>query len=346
MNVTQKSPHKKAVWQVIRCVCFIMVFLIGLSALSMVCMPKSNNPKSGMKQYQARGFYGQPKDSLDIIGIGNSNLLSSFSLMELWGRYGYTGYTCGEAGQTIFQAYTVLQEVLSCQKPKVVVLEGDGIFQGDGLEGTFSQLGSSILGRVFPVVYYHNRWKSLSIADFTQPAHYTWTDINRGYLPSKLEDSVNWKHRPKANSPTDDRFDPFITFELDAFRNLCARNGARLVLVYVPTAFSWDQQRDKVLARYAAANGLPFLDMNEPDSGLPINWKTDSKDGGVHLNYFGALKVTLYIGAYLNSHYCLPDHRNDPAFHQWGADYAVYEKAMDKINDSIHPSKVVAAKHR
>lgn len=49
-------------------------------------------------------------------------------------------------------------------------------------------------------------------------------------------------------------------------------------------------------------------------------------DGGDHMNFKGARKVTAYLGKYLNKHYSLPDHREDPAYDSWNQDLIEYEK--------------------
>ena len=44
------------------------------------------------------------------------------------------------------------------------------------------------------------------------------------------------------------------------------------------------------------------------------------------MNFKGARKVTAYLGKYLDKHYSLPDHREDPAYDSWNQDLIEYEK--------------------
>lgn len=316
---------KKAAWKIIKCVSFILVCFFSLLNLSTWILPKSNGIHSNIRNYLARGFYGEPKNSLDIIAVGNSNIECGFSPMELWKQYGVTGYTCGEPCQTIFEAYNLLSEVMTWQKPKVVILETDGIFPVGSQMDTFNKFLNSTLNRLLPVVQYHNLWKTIYPDNLTKVPAYTWTSPTRGYLYSGNESPFSGC-RPKKHNPALDRINTITLAQLESFQNLCEGNGAHLVLVYVPTAYSWDQRRHDLIAEYAAAHGLPFLDLNTGSNNLLIDWRKDTKDTGTHLNYSGAKKVTTFLGTYLHQHYALPDHRKEMAFNSWNMDYSKYSK--------------------
>lgn len=321
------SYKAQIISRIVKCVSFLLVFVLLLSVMSAIFVPKSNDVKSGIKTVMARGIYGEPRHSLDIIEIGNSNIGSSFSPMELWKEYGYTGYNCAEAGQTIFEAYNMLSEVLACQKPKVVILDSDGIFPTGGSMDTFNKFLSFNLDRYFPAVLYHDRWKKLNTGDFRSHWSYNWTTPTRGYWLS-LREKPFLKQRFPVCNPVTDCIGILTESQMDAFERLCRKNGAKLVLVYVPTVFSWNQVKHNDIAKYAFKHGLPFIDLNSCSDNLRLNWETDTVDGGTHLNYNGAKKVTLYIGDYLHRHYSIPDHRKDQGFKRWNDDYKKYKKLV------------------
>ena len=110
-------------------IAFVLLTVLLLVGMSKTLVPRSNSASGGMHNYRARGFYGEEKDSLDVVAIGNSDLASGFSPMELWKTHGISGFACGEPNQTIDQSVRLLQEVLTCQRPKVVILETDALFQ-------------------------------------------------------------------------------------------------------------------------------------------------------------------------------------------------------------------------
>ena len=123
------SNRQQFVKRALKIIAFVLLAVLLLEGMSKVLMPRSNSGSGGMHNYRARGFYGEEKNSLDIAAIGNSDLASGFSPMELWKSHGIAGFACGEPNQTIDQSVRLLQEVLTCQKPKVVILETDTLFQ-------------------------------------------------------------------------------------------------------------------------------------------------------------------------------------------------------------------------
>ena len=50
---------------------------------------------------------------------------------------------------------------------------------------------------------------------------------------------------------------------------------------------------------------LNFIPLAEE---IGIDWSTDTYDGGVHLNVYGAEKLTRYFGEYLNEHFAFDAH--------------------------------------
>jgi hypothetical protein len=48
-----------------------------------------------------------------------------------------------------------------------------------------------------------------------------------------------------------------------------------------------------------------------------FDWMTDSRDGGNHLNYSGAKKISVWLGNYLVKDYQLEDHRKDSRYQRW-----------------------------
>ena len=77
----------------------------------------------------------------------------------------------------------------------------------------------------------------------------------------------------------------------------------------------------------AESLGCTYLDGNLLP--LAIDWQTDTYDRGDHLNYYGAAKVTAWLGAWLTDHTALPDHRKDPAYEAWNRDAESFPQRLE-----------------
>ena len=61
-------------------------------------------------------------------------------------------------------------------------------------------------------------------------------------------------------------------------------------------------------------------DMNLLPDQVGINWKEDTRDGGDHMNIYGARVVDKFVANYLKKNFILPDHRKDTAYASWNID--------------------------
>lgn len=75
------------------------------------------------------GFYKEPKDSIDVMMIGASEVYADYSATEAWKNYGYTSYSLGVSGAPGSLYKSMLREALTRQHPKVVVFEVNGFYK-------------------------------------------------------------------------------------------------------------------------------------------------------------------------------------------------------------------------
>lgn len=318
-----KCQIKEGCRRVVRVLAFGLVLALMLQALSWVLVPKTYGKGGGMRNYRSRGFYGEEKDSLDVAAIGNSDLYSGFSPMEIWEDHGITAYACGEIKQQVNQAFYLLQELLTCQKPKVVILEVDSLFD-ESATGHLASILESAVKYVFPLLEYHDRWKEVKISDF-KSQDTIWHDPDKGYYYSA--ETVPYRGgdymRDKGKTA---EMDPMTAYYLDEFMGLCRDSDIAVILVEMPSANSWNRARHEAVAAYAQQQEVPFIDFNLNMEETGFDWAPDSRDGGNHLNHSGARKISAWLGDYLAQNYELEDHRQDPAYSQWEQDLAEYKK--------------------
>lgn len=265
---------------------------------------------------------GEPDNTIDIIMIGDSLSYTSVSPMELWNSHGFTSYICGQGGQRAQEAYYMLKNAFRSQSPRLVILESHMLFCGeDGVNGQIEGLKEA-LNYYFPFYRNHDVWKMLLTGRRYPEENY------KGFaFQSDIEPYENGPYMEE----TDKKEEPVkqVLNYLDKIEELCREHGTRLLLLSTPSPVNYNYQRHNGLEAYAREKGIDYLDLNLKDLGM--DWEKDSMDHGDHLNYYGAEKVTRFLGEYLVSHYDLTDHRNDRNYDSWKDEAKEYMKRREVI---------------
>ncbi len=300
-------------------------FLLGLTVLlwlaGCVLRPKDNTPEAGMSDPEAMGILAEPEDSIEAIFIGDSLTYAGISPMEIWRAHGIPTYVCGTTKQRTYQGYAILRQALRRQSPAVVVLEPHTLFQPTSLSSALARE----LYPYLPAVEYHDRWKSLRAEDFIAQPEYSAVTTQKGYkfrtqqksasgepymLPSDETESISWLNR--------------LYFHRMAA--LCREKGCELALISVPSEQDWSYAKHNAVQALAEEYGLTYVDLNLMPEEVPIDWKTDSRDHGDHLNYYGAKKVSRWLGDYLQERYAFADRRADEGYAMWNVKLEAYEE--------------------
>ena len=300
--------------KILRSLLFLGLLGLLLIPLSLVLRPKDNTEDAGIYQASAAEILSQEPDSIQVLFLGDSEAYSSFVPLDLWTRTGVTGFVSSSLDQKTYETLELLNMALSCQSTKVVVLETNVLYRVYATtDALFPQLEAKI-----PALRYHDRWKHLSAADFFTTPHYTAESPDRGYYllqtaePADVSNYMTpmdeWEPLSRANRNN-----------LKKIADICQKRDIQLLLFSSPSPTNWTMRRHNTIQDTADSLGLPYIDGNLLD--LNIDWDTDTYDGGDHLNYSGAAKVTAWLADYLTAHYpTLTDCRQDPAYQNWTRD--------------------------
>ena len=307
-----------------RAVGFLLILALCLQVLSAAFRPKDNRKEAGMHFLSAHGYLGLPEDSVDVFFLGDSMAYSSYIPMELWQQQGITSYVSAEGGGAMNVGYDLLQEIIQYQQPRLVVLEAHMLAR-------VTDINDSILSeaaRLFSIFQDHDCWKDLTPESLFAPVLYTYTDPHLGYwlnCKSKAADPTGFM------APTDEKADlsPVNRIYFHRLVRLCQREGISLLIVGSPSTENWNMEKHNAVAELADAYQVPFLDLCLLSDEVGIDWSSDSKDRGDHLNYQGATKVTSYLGDYLADHYDLPDHREDAGYEGWWDTLEAFRQDVD-----------------
>ncbi|MDE7476882.1 MAG: SGNH/GDSL hydrolase family protein [Lachnospiraceae bacterium] len=285
------------------------------------------------------GFYAEKRNDIDMIVLGSSNSFCTVDPLVLYEEYGIAAYDFGSSSQPMNISVLYLKEALKKQKPKVVAFEINMItsdrfssrdesglrwgltnmpFSMDKLECIYQSVevvNDEFFSYVFPIFRYHNRWKELSAIDYTY-FYRDKTNYTKGYLETQAvsETVVNLTG---YNFEGDAWFEEANIAYLDEMAQLCRKKNVELLLFKSPKE-GWHKYETEAVRALAEERGLKFVDFNElySDGKIELDMASDFRDA-LHLNDFGARKVTSYLGRYLKENYELPDRRNGEKANSW-----------------------------
>lgn len=318
------------------CVSLILVGML-LHICSLILRPKyMSEPLEGALISE---YYSEAEQNREhqVVFIGDCEVYESFVPPVLWEKYGITSYIRGSAQQLIWQSYYLLEETFKYESPSVVVYNVLAMKYGEPQKEEYNRMtldgmknsaikhravlasmtdGESIASYYFPLLRYHSRWKELTADDFRYMFEKDTVSHN-GYLMQtniKAMEKSFEEQREEAENVIYDPKLPDISFDyLDKMKALCEEHGARLVLIKSPTnsaKYWWYDEWDKQISDYADKNGLDYYNFIYDDS-IGIDWQTDTYDRGLHLNVYGAEKLTEYFGKLLQTKYELESRASD-----------------------------------
>lgn len=306
---------------IIRTFIFFVILLLMLIGLSNIFMPKNNQAEFGMNNPKANGFLAEKNNTIDVLVVGDSESFSSIIPMKLWEEYGYTSYVCGTSNQNLPESISYVYKFMKNQKPKIVILDANNIFR----QIHHTALFEKFLNYYLPITEYHNRWKNLNINDFSTNVNYTWTDDLKGYdysIATNGADSSNYLTYTNTENLIPRSNKLYIKF----MNEFCKLNGAKLIVVSTPSTVNFHYDNNNAIEKFLCKENIEFLDLNVKSNELHIDWANDTRDKGDHLNHFGALKVTDYLGKYLKKENILESHKNDEKYRRWNDSLEVYKK--------------------
>lgn len=312
---------------------FAVLFVTLFARYSGIIIPKfyADNDWSTTSTYLE--FYQMKENTVDVLILGSSRAVSSFSPQILYDEYGIRSYNLACEEQNLLISYYWLREALRFQKPKVVILEPHMLFEYieeeplntserctrkavDYMKWSPLKLAAvqdickhdpeqSVASYLLPALRFHERWNDLKEQDFTNNESVRFSGL-KGFspLPERNTDSYNYIE-VGAECEEQESIVPVMREYLDRIVMLCEQESISLFLYMAPS-------RDCSLEKYAAVQayaeerGIPFVDLNEKSNYEAMNYDYNH-DNLIynHVNIWGAQKVTDYIGKMISEKYNL-----------------------------------------
>lgn len=304
---------KKDIKRILMCALFLLILAILLLLVSYFFAPK--NHWESLRQGKtpiANSALDEPDDSIDVLFLGDSLAYSAVSPMELWKEYGFTSFVCASPGLQMASCETLLKEALEDQKPRAVIFEPNALYRKNK---SGSGIGSR-LEALFCVFTYHDDWKKLDKALFSGCFHAKTTDDYKGFRFNKEAKIGETSEYMKETDKSKD----IPAYNEEYFKSIvdiCKEAGTELIIVSVPSRKCWNYEKHNGVQSLSEKYGVAYIDLNLMNNKALVDWETDTRDKGDHLNYSGAVKTTKFIGEFLKERYSLPDRRGDSEYAQW-----------------------------
>lgn len=376
--------------KLIRAVCFCLLFALLFVFLSGAFIPRTGTAEDGMESRISKAYRGEPRNSVDAVFIGNSDIYRAISPVDLYHATGITSAIAGKPNKQLEEVPADIRDILRYQKPKTIVLETDCMFAGTNpgfkkgispLEAEAAKVDAAttnssdkktgsqataakhpakkstsektaaqqnIFGKCkalleegdsallaalnykFPLVKYHDNWKSLKLSSFLQPSgKYRFANKGMAYANTVKPYAFGSQYMQLSGGKnamlSEEKLNQF-----QKIYELCEKNGVQLVLLTVPSANTWNKGKSDTVKQLADKYDLTYYDYN---TQLPqgFDWTTGSKDGGNHLNYAGAATVTKDLAAKLTGNLAMkPSNLSRDQKHQWKKDYDHFHKSIAK----------------
>ena len=300
-----------------------------------------------------RNFFveNEKTQPFDVFWMGTSHVFDGVFPMELFRNYGIASYNLGNSSELVEFTEWTLRLALQYHKPKLIMLDVYYVDRSLKDEWAYSYrhlfmdaMPLSLLKikaitstmpnsywdeYLVPLSLYHGRWEEMIAGT---------TEMMVNSVPCMMGAEMRTVIDP-SNVPYE-RVTEMNTEEMpgkEAIRRIaqiCREEGIDLVLTAIPSAATREEQMAMNSCQLLADEfGVPFVNMFDvPDL---VDFKTDLYDGISHLNPNGALKVTAYLGKWLQENKDLPDRRKDPAYANWFDILEEYEAYYDEVWGSV-----------
>lgn len=289
-----------------------LVVILLVYLIQKLVMPKFvSDIKEGslIEEYYRSGYDNE------VIFVGDCEVYESFVPSYLEKAYGIKSFIRGSASQRMWQSYYFMEETLQYEKPKLFVLSVQELIYEDGAKEEYNRMTldgmrwsrqkwksilasmnaeEKMLEYLFPLLRYKERIFQLTKEDvkymFQKPVI-----TDRGYL--KQTGVKAMEELPPVKPLGEEFLSKKAMSYLKKAVELCRREGIGLVLMKAPIRYPhWYEEWEEEVEEFAKRNSLLYINFLEKDEETGITMRTDTYDGGLHLNYYGALKLTDYMG--------------------------------------------------
>jgi hypothetical protein len=262
-----------------------------------------------VEEYPSRnGFWqninAEDDNTIDTVFVGDSSVMHAIIPVQIWKDTNITSYVMSYSVMKSQEAYFDLKKLFKKQSPKCVFIESQFLvgmkkdnfdyFTND-MENIVDFCNDEISGEVdyyLPVMKYKSSWRTRNLSDFIQTHPDTINSVFKGYKYAPETQPFTGEHTSDAEGISVFKYSGDKYF--DKIYQLCNENNCKVILMTMPQGKGWNLKSHNKINQLANKYDINYYDYDiNLEKWVPdFSWKTDTKDGGGHLNYNGAVKIT------------------------------------------------------
>lgn len=193
----------KQIKNITRVIVFLAILILIIELVTPIFIPKWVSGTKEGYSYIRKGFYNEDKNTIDVFFVGNSNVYRGVTPMLLWEKSGITSYDVAGSMQKMWNDYYMIKDAINYQKPKIIVLDLDAIFDDtpsqeemarkyfdtmklsntkiEAISDPVFEFSTDVkLTYLFPILRYHSRWSEFNDNDFYL-AYDSYHYYNKGF---------------------------------------------------------------------------------------------------------------------------------------------------------------------
>lgn len=333
----------------IRFICFSLILSTVVFAMNFVL--STNSDKDGI---HIRGYFKEPKNTVDVLLIGASELYTGFNSPLAWKEFGFTSYDFSFAAMPGSLYEIVTKKALKTQSPKLLVFEINGFLYDEKylthrrpVHAWFDTVGVDSDGReylkenipkkewaeyYFPLYKYHANWR--------EPLYCVRNAASTLYLETE---GISYS-KAFANTALR-RFDGKVKNKNIQFTGkareymtdlleYCKSQGLENVLfVRLPHCLkNGNKNASQEIEQLVTDYGYRYADFENSYEQIGLNTQDDFYNFE-HLNIFGMEKFTKYFGQYICDNYNIKTDHSAETVEQWNKCAEVMEKTVEECKN-------------
>lgn len=322
---------KLYITRTVKLICFFLALALTLGFLQTYVL---RNLDQNSIRYD--GFYQEEKDSLDVVLVGASEVYTGYSAGLAYEKYGYTSYPLAAAAINAECTLQTLKEVVREQKPKLVLIEINSYVPSncnnevndahvhtviDNIPLTADKIdfinnkvpAENRLEYYVPLIKYHGTWTDLPKPKGRRVVSKIAQDIRgisvlKGFRTTTGKQKVQYKilNDQLEKETKADPMNPELEKKLRELLDYCKEQKLNAVFYRAPHMIYKDTyaraKRNITAGKIINSYGYDFLNLERDYKKTGIKLYDDFYNLD-HLNIYGAVKFTNYLGGVIRDKY-------------------------------------------